>query len=90
MAAAIVCICVFTKITSAMEDRTVWSIYLAKAIETSDGRLFETAHQYCKKEEHRRAVHRAQATYHLQRGNTEKAATHFAVTNIPFEEVRRK
>lgn len=75
------------QITAVHEDRTVWSTYLSKAISTSDGRLFETAHQYCKTEEQRRSVHRAQAMYCLEKGAMEKAATHFAVTNIAFEEV---
>mmetsp|Transcript_13019 Transcript_13019/g.19636 ORF Transcript_13019/g.19636 Transcript_13019/m.19636 type:complete len:1090 (-) Transcript_13019:185-3454(-) len=75
------------QITTKSENRNVWSMYLAKAVQGGDPRLFDTAHQFCRKEEQRRSVHRAQAAYYLSKGNPERAATHFAVTGIPFEEV---
>jgi hypothetical protein len=90
------------QITTTNEDRTVWSMYLAKAVRTGDGRLFDTAHQFCKSEvaltlsfsksrlclqDDRKCVHQAQAVYYLNKGIMDKAATHFAVTSLPFDEV---
>lgn len=69
------------------EDRLAWQMYLDKAVQLQDGRLFDTAHQFCKSEEQRKKVHRAQADFFLTSDQIEKAATQFALAGVPFDEV---
>jgi len=69
------------------EDRLAWQMYLDKAVQVQDGRLFDTAHQFCKSEEQRKKVHRAQADFFLVSDQIEKAATQFALAGVPFDEV---
>lgn len=75
------------QIEASREDRFAWRLYLEKAVKKQDCSLFDTAHQFCRNESHRKAVHKAQADFFVSTHQTLKGATHLALAGVPFDEV---
>ena len=68
------------------EEKDIWRVHLSKAVSSGDDRLFEETLSLCTKEQ-RYEVYRVQAEMHFRRGDIEKAAKLYALTNLTFDTV---